>query len=107
MPKYRNDDIAINDNELYKNILEKRGLRKIEQYKTKTFLGYVDSELTSYSTHTWSMGDRYYKLSYQHYGVYQYWWVIALFNNKPTEGHLEYGDVIKIPDNPEFLIAGV
>ena len=51
----------------------------------------------TYSSHVWSMGDRYYKLAYQHYGSPQYWWVIAWFNKKPTESHIEVGDIIRVP----------
>tara|TARA_R110000851_G_scaffold210080_2_gene362477 strand:- start:529 stop:882 length:354 start_codon:yes stop_codon:yes gene_type:complete len=51
----------------------------------------------SYSSHIWSMGDRYYKLAYQYYGSAQYWWVIAWFNKKPTESHVEVGEIIRVP----------
>jgi nucleoid-associated protein YgaU len=50
-----------------------------------------------YASHVWSAGDRYYKLSFQHYGDPQYWWVIAWFNKKPTEGHVSAGDIIRVP----------
>ena len=37
------------------------------------------------------------KLSQQYYGNSEYWWVIGLFNGKPTDAHMEMGDIIKIP----------
>tara|TARA_R100001086_G_C11820877_1_gene254048 strand:+ start:930 stop:1172 length:243 start_codon:yes stop_codon:yes gene_type:complete len=48
-------------------------------------------------THIWKTGDRYYKLANRYYERPELWWVIALFNNKPTEGHLKKGDIVYIP----------
>jgi hypothetical protein len=45
----------------------------------------------------YSMGDKLYKYSYEIYGSTEYWWVIAWFNNKPTDTHCKIGDVISIP----------
>jgi len=50
-----------------------------------------------YNNHIWSLGDRYYKLAHLYYGDSKYWWVIAWFNQKPTEQHIKMGDLIKIP----------
>lgn len=47
--------------------------------------------------HTWSYGDRYYNLAAQYYGNAEYWWVIAMFNNMPTESHCKPGVVLQIP----------
>ena len=54
--------------------------------------------------HIWKTGDRYYKLAAAYYGRPQLWWVIALYNQKPTEGHLKIGDVIKIPTSLDLLL---
>ena len=48
-------------------------------------------------SHVWSVGDRFYKLAHKYYGDSKMWWVIARFNSKPTEAHLNLGDVIAIP----------
>ena len=48
-------------------------------------------------THLWQMGDRFSKLAYIYYGSPTYWWVIAWFNERPTEHHMRPGDVLKIP----------
>ena len=48
-------------------------------------------------SHAWSLGDKFYKLAHEHYGSSQYWWVIAWWNNSPTEAHLKLGEVILIP----------
>ena len=47
--------------------------------------------------HIWRVGDRYYKLAIDNYGSAEYWWVIAFFNQKPTEADLKVGDVVEIP----------
>jgi nucleoid-associated protein YgaU len=47
--------------------------------------------------HTWKVGDRFYKLAEQHYGDPTSWWVIAMYNGMPTEGHVRTGTTILIP----------
>ena len=47
--------------------------------------------------HVWGVGDKYFKLAYEHYGDSQLWWIIAWFNKKPTEVHISAGEVILIP----------
>jgi len=47
--------------------------------------------------HIWKYGDRYYQLAQVYYNSPTYWWIIAWFNNKPTEAHLKPGEVLRIP----------
>jgi len=47
--------------------------------------------------HIWSTGDRFYKLAAKHYGNPEYWWVIAHYNQRPTEANMSLGDMIRIP----------
>ena len=54
--------------------------------------------------HIWKYGDRLYKLADQYYNDSRFWWVIAWFNNSPTESHLILGDVIFIPSPLERLL---
>ena len=51
----------------------------------------------TYANHIWKLGDRYYKLAHHYYGDSKYWWVIAQFNKKPTEQHVNLGDLVKVP----------
>ena len=96
MPRV-NKEIILNDNELYEELLENRGVDSIEQYSAYNFnKGFKDEDF-SYREHVWSHGDRLIKLSQQYYGNSEYWWVIGLFNGKPTDAHMEMGDIIKIP----------
>ncbi len=63
-------------------------VKKREFEKTHTF---------NYFYHVWKMGDRLYKLADQHYGDPTLWWIIALFNNRPTESHFAIGETIFVP----------
>ena len=104
--RYNKQNIFTNEEKAYKRFLKMRGATLINQYDTPKFRFPDQNSMAKFSSiqHVWSLGDRYYKLSYAYYGNYDYWWVIALFNGKPTEGHLEYGDVLKIPTNPESIL---
>ena len=64
------------------------------------FITYPDQSIRrklSYEEHYWSVGDKYYKLSYKYYGTQNDWWVIARFNGKPTEADITIGDKLLIP----------
>ena len=101
MSRYNSRTKATNSNEMYENIFEERGVKKIFQYTTP-ILSYPDSlDSMNIETvdHTWSQGDKFWRLSHKYYGNSSYWWVIAQFNKKPTEGHLMPGEVLKIPIN--------
>ena len=96
--RYNGTKIIINDNELYENLLEERGLTKIRQYTTHT-LPYPTAQQISrmaLAQHVWGIGDRFYKLAHHYYGDATLWWVIAWFNQTPTEAHLNQGDVVHI-----------
>ena len=54
--------------------------------------------------HIWKTGDRYYKLAHTYYGKSDAWWVIAQYNKRPTEPHMNYGDIVF---NPTPLDMGV
>jgi hypothetical protein len=91
--------IRINDDEMYDEIFEERDVKQIRQYMTAE-IGYPTTaqklSLNSVN-HIWKLGDRFYKLSYEHYGDSRFWWVIAWYNMKPTEAHVKIGDVLAIP----------
>ena len=99
MPKRIDKSTVRNNNELYEETFRRRGVKHIEHYPTPRM-----SELTVKITakveqvkHVWSVGDRYYKLAHKYYGDPKLWWVIARFNSKPTESHMELGDIVAIP----------
>ena len=88
-----------NDLPFYKNLLDKRGRRHIRMLETAEFSKLQDADLSNltFVDHVVTVGDKMSKLSHRFYGDVQFWWVIATFNNKPTDGHLELGDIISIP----------
>ena len=89
----------LNENEQYRNLFDKRGIKKIIQYKTKSKRVYEQSVYDAVETveHIWKQGDMYWRLASIFYGDPNYWWVIADFNKRPTESHNKIGDVLRIP----------
>lgn len=97
--RYKNRKILVNDLESYENVLRKRNIHSISHYSTPKF-SFPDADEMSNLTlvkHVWKEGDRFYKLAEQYYGDSQDWWIIAKFNQLPTESHVQIGDIINIP----------
>ena len=64
---------------------EKRMTPTIRHYPTLEIDPTFDKSTVEYVDHIWKSGDKFYKLSNQYYGDTNMWWVIAWFNNTPTE----------------------
>lgn len=100
MPK-RYEDVRsfINNSELYYNTAQDRGLNFIEQYPTMLIRPISIDFKTSILKvpHVWASGDKYFSISQKYYDNIRYWWLIAWFNEKPTEQHINIGEVIYIP----------
>jgi len=99
MSRYNRRIKLRNDSEQYRTVLEDRGVKGIIQYATPEKVAYEDEVYDSidYISYTWKYGDMYWRLSTRFFGDPQYWYVIAAFNEKPTESHNKVGDVLKIP----------
>ena len=97
--RYSGTKIIRNDNDLYDEFLDKKDLRSIRQFASPRFIKVGDDVKDNIPQviHTWRLGDRYYKLAFEYYGDSRYWWIIALFNGRPTESHIKNGDQIRIP----------
>ena len=97
--RYASRPLLLNDAEEYDHLLEKRGLKSIVQYGSGVLRYPTVEEIRNLTQvrHAWSSGDRFYKLAAQHYGNPEYWWVIAHYNQKPTEANVSLGDMIRIP----------
>ena len=97
--RYINQNVFTNERDAYKRYLKKRGLKLINQFNTPKFNYPSQKEMENFNTisHIWSTGDRYFKLADEYYGDSTLWWVIAFFNQKPTEFHMKLGDIIYIP----------
>lgn len=85
--------------ERYKDLLEARGRKRITHFTTPKLSHPTIEQREKYtkSVHIWKEGDRFYKLAHEHYGDPRYWWVIAWWNLRPTESHVEIGEGVRIP----------
>jgi nucleoid-associated protein YgaU len=99
MSRYKSRKKGLNNEEMYDEIMDKRGVKEIVQYVTPELKYPTEEEVLRIRTvdYTWKQSDKFWRLATQHYGDPKLWWVIAQFNRKPTESHLNPGDVIKIP----------
>lgn len=99
MSRYNKRIKAKNKNDLYKNTLEERGAVEIIQYSTPTLNNLSEEERLRipYVEHIWVSGDRFWSLASRFFGDPRQWYLIAQFNNLPTEAGIEPGTVIKIP----------
>ena len=103
--------IVRNDTEQYKELLDRRGVKRITHYGTPIVRHPSVEQRASIPTtgHIWAYGDRFYNLAHKYYGDANFWWVIAWWNGYPTEGHVKTGDYLDIPlDLPAALeVLGV
>ena len=99
--------IIINKKEMFKQIKTRRDLSSVTLFRTPKYARLPDEliELIEFDTYTWTRGDRFYKLAYAYYDNPNYWWVIAMFNNAPTEQHVLIGEEIFIPLEPELIAS--
>ena len=104
--RYANRRILINNEDLYAKSLERRHLRKMQQYNTAHLNYPTINEIKNLTRvqHIWRTGDRYYKLAVEYYGTTEHWWIIAFYNQRPTEADVKVGDIIYIPLPLERII---
>tara|TARA_Y100000034_G_C6641313_1_gene280331 strand:- start:195 stop:527 length:333 start_codon:yes stop_codon:yes gene_type:complete len=104
--RYNNQQIFINDAKEYQQFLKKRGVKFISQYNTPKFKHPDASDAANFNTftHIWKTGDRFYKLADQYYSNPELWWIIALYNQSPTEFHVKLGDIIYVPTPLETVL---
>ena len=99
MNRYSQTGIAINQTAQYREVLEKKNLSLIRHYFTPKLRHPTAEEVASLTIipHAWRVGDKYYKLAAQYYNDPKLWFVIAHFNQMPTEAHITINDTIQIP----------
>ena len=97
--RYKKRLVALNNQKLYEDHFIRRGVKFIHQYTTPTLNHPTVEQVENLNeiNHVWTQGDRYYKLAHKYYNDSKLRWVIAWYNQKPTEGHLELGDIVKVP----------
>lgn len=106
MNRYSRRTKAVNDVYQDDELFEKRGVQSIEQHITPKFKNPTQEELNriDYELHYWSTGERFFKLAQKYYNDHRYWYIIARFNNKPSEAQVEEGEQIKIPTNLHIAV---
>ena len=104
--RYLRNKIFENSGEAYRRYLKKRGIKKVIQYNTSTFRHPELKDLENFDriNYIWKTGDRYYKLADKYYDDSTKWWVIALYNQKPTDCHLAAGDIVYVPHPLESVL---
>ncbi len=97
--RYDEVKIGINQTDQYQSVLDKKNINFIRQYFTPKLRHPTAEEISKLEMiqHEWKIGDRDYKLASQYYNDSKLWWVIAWFNQRPTEAHVTIGDTIEIP----------
>ena len=97
--RYTGRRVVRNVSKIYEELRKRRGVSHIEQYKTPKLRHPSAMARTNFirEKYIWKLGDRYWKLSAEHYNNSKYWWVIAWYNQKPVENMLTIGDTIIIP----------
>lgn len=106
MDRYRNRGLVKNNLPQYKSMLKERGKNFAIMYSSAHTLALTDEEISSIETipYRWGHADKFYKLAAEYYGDTSKWWIIAWYNQTPTENHVNLGDIIYIPLSPEEMI---
>ena len=88
-----------NANPAYGEQIRNRKVNFIDQFETPILHQPTSRQIASLERvkHVWKTGDRFFKLAHTYYGRTDAWWVIAQYNKKPTESHINFGDIIYIP----------
>jgi len=90
-----------NDSPVLETFLEKINATFINHYELAFFGDPVDEEFLeqiTVATHIFSVGDKLSKIAFEYYGDAKLWWVLAWFNDKPTDFDCKIGDIIRIPE---------
>ena len=99
MSRYNGQKILHNSQEQFEEQFERRDVKKIDHYAIKrlSYPSRKDDEEISYYRYIWKPQDKFYRLAAEFYNDPTLWWVIAQYNQTPTEQHLKEGQIIKIP----------
>lgn len=103
--RYINRIKKFNNSDLIKKILNLKNISGITHYRSPQFKipTYLDKTNINTVSAVWKRGDRLYKYAEFYYSNAELWWIIAAYNNKPTDAHFNIGDTFYIPINLENL----
>jgi hypothetical protein len=109
--RYNNRLTKYNNSTLIQKMLDLKNILGIKHYVSPNFKipTYLDRAKINTISVVWRRGDRLYKYAEQYYSNPDLWWVIGMYNNKPTDAHFTIGDVFYIPTdlNNLFEYMGV
>lgn len=107
MSRYNNRNIFTNDTEQYSNIARAKNIKFIQHYSSPVLRKITVKQRASLTREKriWGQGDRLWKFAAEYYGDPSLWWVIAWYNEKPTDSHFEYGSTVLIPVPIEDVLA--
>ncbi len=98
MPIYKGQKTAKLSNDLYFEVFEDKGVKYLEIYRSVNMKEMQGVRIGILAKHTWTYGDKLYKLSAKYYsGDISKYWIIGLINKKPTDAHFKIGDEVLIP----------
>jgi len=99
-------EVFKNQTNQYRKLIQERGRTYINQYETPRLQNVAPEDYVELSVirKIWKTGDKLYKLAHLYYNNAELWWVIALFNSKPTESHFKVGDTVYIPTSLEEIM---
>ena len=84
--RYNGRQLIVNDDMSYQeSFFDKRDIKQLIQYDTARFYYPTPAERQANN------------LADKHYDDPSLWWIIAWFNQKPTEAHFKIGDVFYVP----------
>jgi len=97
--RYDSREVFLNTEDEYEKLREKRNTTFISQFVTANLKHPTVDQITNLNivNHTWSEGDRFWKLAARYYNKPDSWWIIAWFNRMPTEAQVNIGDIVAIP----------
>tara|TARA_S200000501_G_C20609722_1_gene649730 strand:- start:333 stop:674 length:342 start_codon:yes stop_codon:yes gene_type:complete len=98
LDKFRTTIIV--DSKLREKIYSRMRVEEVTQTETLRLNDLSEDDLRTNFTYVEkivSQGDKMYKFAHEIYDNADYWWIIAWFNNKPTDAHCKIGEVLYIP----------
>jgi|TARA_R110000796_G_scaffold89198_3_gene192654 nucleoid-associated protein YgaU len=98
--------IANEDQGYQEDILERRGIKRINHFSTPTLRYPTSREIADMQVNavTWKRGTSLAKIAAKEYGDPKLWWVIAWFNKLPTDAHYNLGDKVFVPKPLERIL---
>jgi len=106
--RYVNRGVFQNEDRGYvETLFDARDIKVLLQYETARFYYPTIQERQSMnlSTEVWTSTSKLYNLANDIYGDPKLWWVIAWFNQKPTEAHFKTGDILYIPNSAREILG--